>query len=108
MGKIIEFCELKLKNEPEGIQMYYKFHKTSKGIEREADLQRIAKDIGCKSCYDRGFLKEMTPQDALELIGYAAAKRVMKNTKATANYYKKLAGIIDKYGLEVIGNVKTN
>ena len=98
MGKVVAFCELKLKNEPEGIQLYYKHYKVSTGKEREKDLNKIAKDIGCQSCYDRTFLKGVMPQDALELIGYAASRRVIGTTEATASYYKMRGNFIDDYG----------
>ena len=57
---------------------------------------------------NRNFWKTTEPTDALELIGYASAKKILKTTKATADYYKKLSEIIEKYGLEVLKSAKTN
>lgn len=108
MGIIIGIVPPENRKDPKGIRLYYQHYKVVTGIERKRIMQLIARDLGCTSIYEQSFLKNMTPQDALELIGYAAAKRNLKTTKAAVDYYNKLSEIIEKYGLGVTKNAKVN
>lgn len=111
MGKIIEFPQNSIVPDylpqTEGMELYFRFYKNCSGQLKEYILERIGNDIS-QTWDNRNFWKTTEPTDALELIGYASAKKILKMTKATADYYKKLSEIIEKYGLEVLKSAKTN
>jgi hypothetical protein len=111
MGKIIEFPQKSIVPEhlpqTEGMELYFRFYKNCSGQLKEWILEKIGEDIA-QTWNNRNFWKTTDPEDALELIGYASAKKILKTTKATADYYKKLSEIIEKYGLEVLKSAKTN
>ena len=111
MGKIIEFPQKSIipdhLPQTEGMELYFRFYKNCSGQLKEYILERIGNDIS-QTWDNRNFWKTTEPTDALELIWYASAKKILKTTKATADYYKKLSEIIEKYGLEVLKSVKTN
>lgn len=56
----------------------------------------------------REYQKRLEPKELLELLGLAAQKRKTKNTEANIQYFEKLSEIIKKYGMEVMGDAKTN
>lgn len=105
MGKIIEFKPRVLNNvqNTDGVNLYYKYYKTASELEKTWIEQLIRMEF-----HGNSFIKRISPQDVLELYGYTAAKRHIKQTWATVAYYKKIAEIIEKYGIEVLENVKTN
>lgn len=111
MGKIIEFSIKKTIPDhlphTEGIKLYYKYYKTAGSAEQEWTLQTIGLDL-VNSFKNREYLDATTPQEMLELIGYAAAKRKLKTPKVTSKYYRKLAEILEKYGRELMEIAETN
>lgn len=111
MGKIIEFPQKSIipdhLPQTEGMELYFRFYKNCAGSLRKRILQEIGEDIA-QPLKNKDFMKDMSPQDALELIGYASAKKIVKDTKTTVKYYKKLSEVIERYGMKVLNRVKTN
>ena len=105
MAKIIEFPIENIvpdyMKRTEGIKLYYRYYKTASTAEREWTLQMIGMNL-INSITNRKYLHTTAPQEMLELIGYAAAKRQTKTAKSYSKYYQKLSEILEKYGDELI------
>lgn len=109
MGKIIDFQKAMAKKMrgTTMVDLYYMYYKTASEREKEWTTQMISYDL-TKSLSDRKHIKLLQPQEVMELYGVAAAKRQLKTPEANVRYFKKLSEIIEKYGEEVLANVKTN
>ena len=111
MGKIIEFPIKSIMpdymTKTEGIKLYYRYYKTTSAKEQEWTLQMIGLNLA-NSITNTKYLKTAAPQEMLELIAYAAAKRQLKTDKANSQYYRKLSELLEKYGEELMGFAKEN
>lgn len=109
MAKIIDFkkvVEKKMKK-VSTVDLYFKYFKTASECEQEWTMQMVGYDLK-RSLTDTSYIKQLQPQEVLELYGLAAVKRQLKTAEATSQYYKKLSEIIEKYGERILKDVKTN
>jgi len=109
MAKIIDFKKAiaKKMGRTQMVDLYYAYYKTASEQEKEWTIQMISYDL-TKTLSDKKHIKILLPQEVMELYGVAAAKRQLKTPEANASYFRKLSEIIEKYGEEVLVNVKTN
>lgn len=109
MAKIIDFQKVieKKMRRTSMIDLYYTYYKIASELEKEWIMQMVSYDL-TRSLSDRTHIKLLLPQEVMELYGVAAAKRKLKTPEVNAKYFKKLSEIIEKYGEEVLANVKTN
>lgn len=109
MAKIIDFQKAiakKMRGTPM-VDLYYTYYKTASELEKEWTMQMVSYDL-TRSLSDRKHIELLLPQEVMELYGAAAAKRQLKTPEANARYFRELSEIIEKYGEEVLANVKTN
>lgn len=97
MGKVIEFRRNKeMKNESEGVRLYYQCFKSQSVSEQDEIIQEIKTALYC------GMLEKLTNTQILELHGYAARKR------AITEFNKKIEELLEKHGNEVLKNAISN